>query len=406
MSRPTAMRTIFTRERVGALLTLGMAEFVRGSLLFFILPIYIRGVLGFSASIVGYAMAAHYAFDTSLRGPSGWLADRFGQRNVAISALGVGWLGLFILTRVHTDWTIVTGCALLGIGMAAIWPCVVSRVTSGLPQEGHATAMSGVMMSWLAGVGLGTVTMSFTLGKHVGSGFAALQLIWLGALALSTVSMLGYRSEDHHRKRLGFRTLVHEIRTVKVILPGIFIQTFVMGILMPVFVLYTQYQLGLTGRIYSALLITGGAAAVLLQLPIGRLVDRKGFKPFLLTGLGLCAVLLTFLVHVHQVWILFATIAGIGACYALILPSWNAVVAHSVRPKQKTLMWGVFMTVEGLGMAIGPLIGSRLWQAFHPSTPFFVAGLVLVLMMLFYGLVPVEHAFVAGDDAVESPQEG
>ncbi|QSO52402.1 MFS transporter [Alicyclobacillus curvatus] len=394
MSQQIGMKDIFTRSKLTALLTLGLTEFVRGSLLFFILPIYIRGVLQFPPSVVGYAMAAHYALDTSLRGPSGWLTDRFGQRKVAVSALCMGWVGLLLIARFRFDWSIILGSALLGIGMAAIWPAVVSRVTGDLPPEANATAMSGVMMSWLLGVGSGTVAMSFTLGRNVQSGFITLLVIWLCATFLASLSLQPYRTEDHHRKRLGFRNIVSQIYSVRLLLPGIFVQTFIMGIVMPVFVLYTQYVLNVSGQTYSTLLVAGGATTVLLQLPVGRLVDRFGYKPFLMAGFGACAVLLVSLVRATSLPLLFLGIIGVGASYALILPSWNSILAKSINARQRAVMWGVFMTFEGLGMATGPLVGSWLWEQFRPSTPFFFAGLVLVVMMTFYGLVPIERGFV------------
>lgn len=396
MSQPAGMKDIFTPSKLAALLTLGLAEFVRGSLLFFILPIYIRGVLHFPASIVGYAMATHYALDTCLRGPSGWMTDRFGQRKVAVTAMCVGWFGLLLLARFQFDWSVILGSGLLGLGMAAIWPAVVSRMTSGLPAEANATAMSGVMMSWLLGVGSGTVAMSITLGRHVQSGFAALLLIWIVATATASLSLQAYRPEDHHRKRLGFHNILKQIRSVRMLLPGVFVQTFIMGIVMPVFVLYTQYDLNVSGQMYSALLVAGGATTVILQLPVARLVDRFGFKPFLMAGFGACAVLLSFLVHVHRLSLLFVGIIGVGASYALILPAWNSVLAKSINAQQRAVMWGVFMTFEGLGMAIGPLAGSWLWDEFEPSTPFLFAGLVLVFMMTFYGLMPIERRFASG----------
>ncbi|KPV42050.1 MFS transporter [Alicyclobacillus ferrooxydans] len=406
MSQQTEMREIFTKPKLAALLTLGLAEFVRGSLLFFILPIYIRGVLQFSASVVGYAMAAHYTLDTSMRGPSGWLTDRFGQRKVAVTALSVGFIGLLLIARFRFDWSIILGSALLGLGMAAIWPAVVSRITGGLPASANATAMSGVMMAWLLGVGSGTVTMSFTLGRHVQSGFATLLLIWLVGIGLAALSLQRYRPEDHHRKRLGFRNIVSQVYSVRLLLPGIFVQTFIMGILMPVFVLYTQYDLGLSGKLYSALLVSAGAATVLFQLPVGRLVDRFGYKLFLMVGFGACAVLLTFVAHVHVLWMLFVGMIGVGASYSFILPSWNSVLAKSISAKRRAVMWGVFMTIEGLGMATGPLVGSWLWDRFLPSTPFFFAGVVLLVMMTFYGLAPIERGFDTANEQQSAGGQG
>ncbi|MCL6454406.1 MAG: MFS transporter [Alicyclobacillus sp.] len=393
MTQRGGMRQIFTRTKLLALVNLGLTEFVRGSLLFFILPIYIHGILHLPEGVVGYAMAAHYALDTCLRGPSGWLADRLGQRKVAVTALGIGWVGLWLLVRVHSDWAVILGCGLLGVGMAAIWPCVVARVTAGLPSAANATAMAGVMMAWLVGVGSGTVVMSVALGRRVVGGFAALLAVWLLCIAIAGVCLTGYRREDHEREHLGWRAFVRSISFIRLLVPGIFIQTFIMGILMPVFVLYTQYVIGLPAESYSLLLVTGGAVAVVLQLPVGRLVDRFSYKPFLLAGFGVCGLFLVWLGRVHTMPLLFAAIAGVGAGYALILPAWNSVLVHSIDAHRRTLMWGLFMTVEGLGMACGPLVGARLMQDFQPSTPFLVAGCVLFAMLLFYAYAPVERRF-------------
>ncbi|MCL6516055.1 MFS transporter [Alicyclobacillus sp.] len=388
----TGVRSIFSGAKATALAALGLCEFVRGALLFFILPIYVRGVLGMTSATVGYAMAAHYTLDTGLRSPSGWLTDRFGQRRVVLVALIVGWCGLFFVWRAHRAWMVVLGSALLGVGMSAIWPAVIARVTRALPPASEATAMGGVMMAWLTGVGAGTVSMGWLLGEHVRRGFSLLLAVWAAATGIAAV-VLNQRpvAEAHHR--LHPREVWRELVRIRLLLPGTFVQTFAMGVLMPVLVLYTHFELGYSGRLYSELLVAGGAATVLFQIPVGRLVDRFGFRPFLSGGFVVCAVMLAALVNVRPLWAVVLCAAGLGVGYASVLPAWNAVLANTVSEERRAVMWGIFMTVEGLGMAVGPLVGGRLWDGVGPSAPFWTASVILFGMAVFYGFAPLERLF-------------
>jgi DHA1 family multidrug resistance protein-like MFS transporter len=392
VAKSDGVRNIFSGAKALALVVVGLCEFVRGALLFFVLPIYVRGVLGMTSATVGYALAAHYTMDTGLRGPSGWLTDRFGQRRLLVPALVVGGIGIATVWRAHHAWGVVLGSALLGIGMSAVWPAVISRVTHGLPPATHATAMGGVMMAWLTGVGAGTVSMGWVLGEHVRRGFILLLGVW-GLAGVIAAVVLNLRPLAQAHVRLHPRRVWAEVRSVRLLLPGTFVQTFAMGVLMPVFELYTRYQLGYSGRLYAELLVAGGAATVLFQIPCGRWVDRAGFRPFLVGGFTVCAVMLAALVNVRTLWAVILCAAGLGMGYALVLPAWNSVLAHTVSEARKAVMWGIFMTVEGIGMAVGPLVGGRLWDSMGPTAPFWAASVILFGMAVFYGIAPVERLF-------------
>ena len=392
--RQSGIRHIFRGTSSLAFLVLGLCEFVRGALIFFILPIYVRGVLGLSTEVVGYAIAGHYTLDTGLRSIAGWCVDRFGQRKVVAVTLGVAWIGLWMIIRAYHGPLLVLGCALLGIGMAAIWPATISRVTGGLGSGSYATAMGGVMMAWLIGAGGGAVSMSWIFGDHVKSGFVMLLIVWLLAYGISVIIMQGYQSEEHHRQRMHLKFVLQEVHGVRILFPGMFVQTFAMGLLLPVMVLYARYVLGFDGRMYSYLLIAGGAATVLLQVPMGQLVDKYGYKRFLAPGFVLSGVMLPIIVKLHVTWQIFVGFAGLGAAYALILPSWNSVLARSVSEKRRAVMFGVFMTVEGLGMAVGPLVGTELWNIVGPFAPFYAASVILFVMSIFYSVVRLDRLFI------------
>jgi len=386
--------TLFSWERICSLVILGLCEFARGALLFFILPIYVHATLGLPTDIVGYAIAAHYICDTGLRSLSGWCVDKFGQRITVLSGVMIGWVGLWVIAQAHHQTFVILGSSLLGMGMSSVWPAVISRVTSGLLTDQYATAMSGVMMAWLVGAGGGAVSMGWLLGDSVKRGFGALLGVWLIAIVLVPIVMQGYVHQAHLKQRLRFRDVSREVKTLGLLFPGMFVQTFAMGLLLPVFVLYARFELGLNGQTYSYLLMTAGAATVILQFPIGRFVDKYGYKLFLVTGFGMASLVIPMLIQLQALWEIFVGVCLLGASYALILPSWNSVLAQSVSERQRAVMFGIFMTIEGLGMAVGPLVGGTLWRVVSPVAPFYAASIILLVMSGFYIFAPLQQLFV------------
>lgn len=392
---------IFNRERNVALLVLALCEFVRGSLIFFILPTYVHHNLGFPAQAVGYAMAAHYVFDTGLRSPTGWLVDRIGQRRVCAMFLAIAGIGLWMILRAHVLLPIFTGCALLGVGMAAVWPAVISRVTTGLQSDGYATAMGGVMMVWLLGAGSGAICMSWLFGAHVERGFGVLMGMWTLAYLLALWMMQG-PGHARRKRTVKLAFVLREVNHVKLLFPGVFVQTFAIGLLLPVLVLYVRDVLLLDGKMYSYLLLAGGAAAVFLQIPMGKLVDKFSYRPFLVFGFTLAAVTLPALLYWKNIVAVFVLIGLFGASYSLILPAWNSVVARSISARRRAAMFGIFLTVEGLGMAIGPIVGTVMWNVVGTSAPFDIASGILFTMGVLYGTIRLERLFISGRRSAES----
>ena len=133
----------------------------------------------------------------------------------------------------------------------------------------------------------------------------------------------------------------------------------------------------------AAMVIVGGATVALLPVS-GRLVDRFGARPFLSGGFLLAGMaLVLFAAQTRYLPALMFMIA-LGSAYAMILPSWNSLLDRSVDAAKRGAMWGVFMTVEGLGTAVGPLIGGRLWQSVGPRAPFLFSAFLVCSMGVIY----------------------
>jgi MFS family permease len=128
------------------------------------------------------------------------------------------------------------------------------------------------------------------------------------------------------------------------------------------------------------LLIAGGGVTVLALIPCGKLVDRLGTEYFLHAGFLLAGLTLFFFSTVRSIPLVFVSIALIGLGYALILPAWNTFLAKLIPESERATVWGFFLTIQGSGMVVGPLVSGVLWDRVGHTVPFLISGIVMLLM--------------------------
>jgi len=364
-----------------------LSEFVRASLLVSLVPALVMTKFGLPLDVAAAAISAHYLTDTLGRSPSGWLVDRLGSGSVLAGGLSVAAFALLLIATARPSSPLWVYLGLYGVGTSPLWPSVITTTTGGI-DEGRGRIIGGIFALWLLAIGLGPMVMNWVLPDHVREGLVAM-------LVVQVLAVLAARALPDRKSRPEARArpprLLSRIAEIKVLFPGMFAQAMTVGILLPVINTFLRHTLGLTGVRYGELLLVGGGLAVLLMVPIGRLADRAGVRAPLVLGFVSAGVGILALGAVREfVWAIL--LAGfIGVAYALILPAWNALLASTVDRRAAGSLWGVFMTVEGAGLALGPLVGARAWDLVRPIGPFLVSGMILLAMSLFYALYPIER---------------
>lgn len=395
---------LFSPFVIELLIIMFVVEFVKGALLLTILPVYMKTTLGASAFIIGWTLAAQYIGDNVLRTPVGWIIDKLGYRTTMLTGVLLTFVSVILIATTSQYIWMIVGCALLGFGTAPLWPCVITGTTEVAGDDGKATIMSVVYMAWLSGVGLGPVAINFFVGENnYGTGFRLLigcmTVVVIVALMLPRKNgVVKTDGEGRAEKALvsnraaasplleRIKTYLSEVRrsmsVSPLLFPAMFLQTFALGILTPILTLYAKEVLMLTSFQYSMFLIAGGAVTVIFLVPMGKLVDRLGIRPFLVAGFMLSASALLLFTFAKSMMLLYALVAVLGAGYAFIIPSWNALIASAIPPEKRGAVWGFFLTIEGLGMIIGPIVSGKLWDVYGYHTPFLMSGLVLVLLLV------------------------
>ncbi|WP_379153305.1 MFS transporter [Paenibacillus sp. sgz5001063] len=385
-----------------------LVEFVKGSLLVALLPVYMENVLGLSVTVVGFAFAMQYLGDNLFRSPSGWVMERIGYRWTMTGALLLILVAVGLIIYAKDAVWLSVACLILGIGTSPLWPCTMTGITelAGSTKSGSSgAAMGAVEMASLAGTGIGPIVVNFMM-DHGGQSYRVVFLVLMGcaaavaAVALLLPSRIGTHTPHAVVRDLGdegaatvrgrmkplesLKRTLHQVRTSlkvsRLLFPALFLQAFAIGLMTPVVTLFARSELHVTPNQFSLLLIAGGGITVLALIPAGKLVDRIGTTIFLNIGFLLAAGSLAFFSQVRWLPLAFCAVALVGISYALILPAWNAFLAKQVPKGERGTVWGLFLTLQGSGMVAGPVISGKLWDSVGHSTPFLVSAFVMVLL--------------------------
>jgi MFS family permease len=184
-------------------------------------------------------------------------------------------------------------------------------------------------------------------------------------------------------------TLVERIKAMRMILPGMIMQTAGASMLVPVLPSFAEKGLGLAGTQYSLLLTAGGVCAAAGLIPMGRLSDKLGGKHwFLIIGFAIFGIGLSLLASRLPFWYCLVIVVILGLSYAAILPAWNALLASFVPPNQEGLGWGLLATVEGIGGMVGPVAGGLIAASFSTSSVIWVSAALFGGIAFLYLLIP------------------
>ncbi|KYP81452.1 MFS transporter [Ferroacidibacillus organovorans] len=376
--------------RLGILTGLALIEFVRNALMLTILPNSALEAVALGPAGVGLAISAHYLFDNLLRTPSGLLIDHFGAPKTLTIGLLVASLGILLIATAQTAPLFVAGAALFGAGAAPLWPSVVGAVTANAVPNGKAVAMGKIYIAWLIGGGAGPVVVNLLYATSYPIIFTLLESLVL----IAGFFMLLFHQQfpkphttneaSFVSARRYFGEIIVHLKDIRALFPIMFMQTFAMGLLIPVLSPYLRTVLQIGPQLQSVgIIIVGGVTAASLPMA-GHLIDRLGFRPFLSGGFLFTALMLALFLIQREFLPALLCMAFVGVSYAAILPAWNTILDRAVDERKRGVMWGLFMTVEGLGTASGPLVSGQLWSQSGIQAPFILSVFVVGLMGVLY----------------------
>ena len=325
------------------------------------LPEYGRH-LGASAFLVGVLVGALPAARVIIDLPSGALGDRYGNRRIMVTGLGV--IALTSAVAVHAfDYYVLLAVRFAeGIGSAFYVTSSLAALARRVPPERRGRYMGIYVNALLVGQLVGPVIGgAVTLAWGLRAPFATYALLACVGMLIIT---FGLEAEPTERRDArvdlpAVRRLVSD-RSYVIVTVGtmgaFFVRAGLVTTVIPLFIVFNWGVSGAEAVAYTGVLITTNALAQLLTLyPSGVLADRVGRKiPFVasLVGAGLVAPVLFFARDLSSaIPVMFV----FGLCLGLHGP----LVAWTTDLTPKEVMgtsMGLYRMIGDMGFLFGPVL--------------------------------------------------
>ncbi len=374
------------------LVAIVLMEIVHGIEAMALLPLYLTEILGSSVTLVGAVISIYLIVDIITRTPAGWLADRWGRKTVLLWGIILSIIPLPLMMGVTSPRTFLLLNGLNGLGAGCIWPAIYAGVADTYRRSQRGLIMGVLSTVMLGGLALGPISGNLLLGF---TSYRATFLICIAlvcaalliVLALARETSLAEQEASLMKSKEGFRWANGELVLLGVIA---LLLTISLAFLLPIISLYGAQVLLVDKLTMSMVLVIPGGITALVLLPAGHLADRIGRKPPIVAGLALLTVCFGAAPITTNLLVVTAgaTIAGLG--YALAVPAWNALAMDNIPQESRGLLLGALATMQGAGLAIGPVIGGYLWEHIHYYAPFLAGALLLLVatvLSLLIGLV-------------------
>ena len=359
-----------------------------------LLPIFLLGTLGVSATLLGLIEGLAEATAQIMKLFSGLISDRFGNRK---------------------------GLALLGYGMAAVvkplFPLATSatavftariadRVGKGIRGAPRDAMVADITPPELRGAAFGLRQSLDTVGAFIGP-LAAVGLmilyvdnvravLWFACVpALVAVAILAFGIQEPKHVGITTRKPGLNLVTAKLLGGNFWLVTVAAAFLMlarfsEAFLIIKASEVGLPARYIPLVLVVMSIVYSLTSYPVGILSDKFGRRGLLLLGLAVLLVSDFVLGYSTSIETMFIGVGLWGLHMGLTQGLLSTMVADTAPADLRGTAFGVFSLVSGVVVLIASALAGYLWDI-EGSRATFMAGAVFTgLAILLFPFAKVQ----------------
>ncbi|HWL23948.1 MAG TPA: MFS transporter [Ureibacillus sp.] len=363
------------------IIPLVIVEFVRGAYIISYLPSLYINPIGISLGIVGVAVSIHFIGDTFANFVMGYIIENIGSNKVLHLSFTVMTLSLSIFTLWPNGFTLVISTLFTGIAVCPIWIYLLTKAAG----DKRGQKISIVYLGWLLGLGSGYIAMNYLIQFNIENLLWSLPCLTIIAWIIYTIVNTGNICVEKVDIKKQWGITKELVISSKAVVPGILFQGIGMGMLIPILPVFAMQDLHLSTNQYTLLILIGGASLVLALIPLGKLVDNVKNKIILcIIGFLIFATALFALGSKPSLAVIITVVIVLGVFYALFLPAWNSFIAGYIPESLKAVGWGIFSSLQGLGVMIGPAIGGVLAESYQTMTTIQGSAVIFGVAAIFY----------------------
>ncbi|HAL22749.1 MAG TPA: MFS transporter [Stenotrophomonas sp.] len=324
--------------------------------------------------------------------PWGLLSDRIGRKRVlllAMSAYTVVYIGLAVfidralqsVPAVLVSVAVLVGTrGLIGLFYAAVPPTAAALIADHSPPGQRTQLLARLGSANALGMVLGPAAAGWLAYRNLPLALYAAALLPLLALAL-----LAWRlpatpavAANAAQKRTPLARMDARVRLPQLTAFLAMISVTIAQVTVGFFAIDRLALDAAAGARMAGLALTAvGVGLILAQVLVMKLdVHPRRWIALgaLIGGLGFASVAL-----VQQPWQLPAAYAIAAFGMGFVFPSFQALAADAVEPHEQGAAAGTVAAAQGVGMVVGPMLGTLLYRA-NASLPYLMVGALLLLL--------------------------
>jgi MFS family permease len=413
-------------KKISVLIGIGFVDMLGVSMIFPLLPFYALELRA-PAWVIGWMLASFSIAQLASSPVWGRVSDRVGRRPALMVGLGASGIAFVVFGFADQIWLLFLSRIIQGAG-GGTTGVVQAYIGDAVEPRERAKALGWFSAATNAGVMIGPVLGSLATNL----GHAAPGLIAAALCFLNVAFVRRWLPEPERRvggsadRRIGGSTGAAEAATRRpadpptrrsirrfiwevIRHPGgsvprlIWIYAFGMLGFMSmngVLALYLERVFNVTEKTIGLFFLYNGVLAVVMRaLILGRVIDALGERRVMRLGGTLLALGLFFIPFAHTVAWLAVCIAFIPVGTALLFPATTALVTHDAPDHERGQVLGVQQTFGGLARVIAPIWATAAFQGLGVGFPFYIASLVVGLVVVLAYQVPEPPPVTTGEGA-------
>jgi predicted MFS family arabinose efflux permease len=327
---------------------------------------------------------------------AGPVSDKIGRRLMLLVGSGLMTAALALHVVVDGYVLLLAARTLAGVAGGALSGVVVAYVGDYFPYERRGWAggwvMSGIAVGQIAGVPLGAL-----LAEHFG--FRTPFLIFaatMGATFLLILKSVPQPDVPREKRKLTVGGALREyvallkqkdIRAAAAIFALLFFSIALYITYLPAWL--TEYRQATTGRI-AWLFLAGGVASVITGPIVGKLSDKVGRKPLILTSsIGLVILMSGATYFIQEFWLAFPVFFFSSVLLAARMSPFQALLSALVSGERRGALMSLTVSLGQVGFAAGAALAGIIYsQIGYRSSTFAGAGIALIAAWLVWRRLP------------------
>ena len=353
-------------------------------------PLYIKSIGG-SILQIGLIFSVSSLGVVFLTIPGGIISDKFGRKRLALIAILFAATGSSLLPLAGNWLTLLPLMFVFMSSNALFLPARHALIADNLSRKNMAGIMGIMFTSYPIGAILGPLVGGWVVDLF---GWPSVYYMATLIILLSTLPLLLLKEtgENIHARSLRSLKTDFERDALRIILPIVLITAIMHTALSMTKTLLPLYLVNnfMANETTVGLFFTLTSIPYLGMALTGALADKIGGKRTMIPALAFMAPIFILCGLASSYNDLVIRYLLLTISLSLIIPATQAILISQTSPKIRGLASATRGTGLSLGIAVGPTIGASLWETFDPSTPFYVAAMI-VLITLPIALLVKDH---------------